>query len=131
MTTESSNDGLDELMRLSKQFKKQEHQVAGREKLIASQREKSQDVLNELRAFTISTALGQLRLVATSEIIEQVTALKSKQGTTELNRLIDKFAYDLEKHISIAAAANPDLRPIEQSVKTLTILLGLLFSLSN
>ncbi|MFC1928711.1 hypothetical protein ACFLWC_05740 [Chloroflexota bacterium] len=131
MTTESSDSGLDELMRLSQQFKKQEHEAAQREKQSARQRRISQDVLSELRAFSISTAVGQLQLVATPEIIEQVNALRNKQGNTELRKLIKNLVYDLEKNITIVAVANPDLKPIEQSVKTLTILLGLLFSLSN
>ena len=131
MTTESSDNGLDELMRLSQQFEKQEHEATQREKLSARQRKKSQGVLSELRAFSISTAIGQLQLVATPEIIEQVNALRSKQGTTELRKLIDNLVYDLGKRISIVAVANPDLKPIEQSVETLTILIGLLFSLSN
>ena len=130
MTTESSS-GMDELMRLSQQFKKQEHDITQREKQIARQREKSQDVFSELRALSISTAIRQLQPVATPEIIKQVNSLKSKQDSTELLKLIDNLVYDLEKRISVIAIANPDLKPIEQSVKTLTILLGLLSSLSN
>ncbi len=131
MTTDSSDNGLDELIRLSQQFEKQAHEATQREKQSARQRKKSQDVLSELRAFSISMAVGQLQLVATPEVIEQVNALKNKQGTTELRKLIDNLVYDLEKRISIVAIANPDIKPIEQSIRTLTILLGLLFSLSN
>jgi len=131
MATESSGNGLDELMRISQQFEKQEHEATQREKQSARQRKKSQGVLSELRAFSISVAVGQLQLVATPEIIEQVNSLRSKQGTTELRKLIDNLIYDLEKRISIVAVTNPDLKPIEQSIKILAILLGLLFSLSN
>ena len=89
MTAESSNSGLDELMRLSQQFKKQTHEVA--------QREKSHDVLSELRALSISTAIRQLQPVATPEIIKQVNALKNKQDSSELLKLIDNLVDDLEK----------------------------------
>ncbi len=70
MTTESSNSGLDELTRLSQQFKKEEHEATQREKQSARQRKKTQDVLGELRAFSISMAVGQLQLVATPEMIK-------------------------------------------------------------
>jgi len=131
MTTESSGNGLDELMRISQQFKNQEHEATQREKQSARQRKKSQGVLSELREFSISFAVGQLQQIATPEVIEQVNALRSKQDTTELRKLIGNLMYDLEKQISIIAKSNPDIKPIEQPIKTLAILLGLLFSLSN
>ena len=131
MTNESSNSGLDELMRLSQQFKKEEHEATQREKQSASQRKKAQSVLGELRAFSISTAVGQLQLVATPEMIEQVSALKNEPGTGTLRKLIDNLVDDLEKRISILATANPDIEPIERSIKTLAILVGLRFSLSD
>ena len=129
MTAESSDSGLDELMRLSQQLNKQQHEAMEREKLSARQKEKSQGALSELRAFSISMAVGQLKLVASPEIIEQVNALQSKQGTAELRKLITNLIYDLEKQISMIADANPDAKPIEQLIKTLAILMGLLFSL--
>ena len=131
MATESSDSGLNELMRLSQQFKKEEHEATEREKQSARQRKKASGVLSELRVFSISRTVGQLQLVATPEIIEQVNALKSKQGTAELRKLIDNLVYDLEKRISIIAATNPDIKPIERSIITLAILVGLLFSLSD
>ncbi len=131
MTTESSNSGLDELTRLSQQFEKDEHEATRREEQRTRQRKKTQGVIGELRAFSISTAVGQLQLVATPEMIEQISALKNEQGTAKLRKLIDNLIYDLEKRISIIAAANPDIEPIERSMKTLAILVGLLFSLSD
>ena len=131
MTTESSNSGFDELTRLSQQFKKEEHEATQREKQSARHRKKVQGVLGELRAFSISMAVGQLQLVATPEMIEQVSALKNEQGTAKLRKLVDNLIYDLEKRISIIAVANPDIEPIERSMKTLAILVGLLFSLSD
>ena len=131
MTTESSNSGFDELTRLSQQFKKEEHEATQREKQSARHRKKIQGVLGELRAFSISTAVGQLQLVATPEVIKQVSALQNEQGTAKLRKLVDNLIYDLEKRISIIAVANPDIEPIERSMKTLAILVGLLFSLSD
>ena len=129
MTAESSDSGLDELMRLSRQVNKQAREATQKEKQSARQKQKSQGVLSELREFSISMAIGQLKLVASPEIIEPVNALQGKQGTTELRKLIDNLLYDLEKQISIIANANPDIKPIEQLIKTLTILMGLLHSL--
>ena len=131
MASGHSDNGLDELMRLSQQFKKQEHEATQREKQSTRQEKKVQDILGELRDFSISTAVRQLQLVANPQTIKQVNALKSKQGTTELRKLIGNLAYDLEKRIGIITVANPDIKPIQQSIKTLTILLGLLFSLDS
>jgi predicted nucleic acid-binding protein len=131
MTTESSDSGLDELMRLSQQFNNEQREATEREKQNARQKQNSQDVLSELRAFSISMAVGQLKLVATPEMVERVNALQSKQGTDELRKLIHNLIYELEKQISIIVAANPDIKPVEQLSKTLAILVGLLFSLTN
>ena len=131
MTAESSDSGLDELMRLSQQLNKQEHEATQREKQNARQRQKTQGVLSELRVFSISMAIGQLKLIANPEMIAQVNALQSKPGTTELRKLIQNLIYELEKQTSTMANTNPDIKPLEQLSKTLTILIGLLFSLSN
>ena len=131
MTAESLNSGLDELTRLSRQFKNDEHEATQREKQRTRQRNKTQGALGELRALSISTSVDQLQLVATPEMIEQVSALKNEQGTVELRKIIDNLMYDLEKRIGIIAVTNPDIEPIERSIKTLAILLGLLLSLSD
>ncbi len=131
MTAESSDSGLDELMRLSQQFNKEQHEATEREKQNARQKQKTQGVLSELRVFSISMAVGQLKLIASPEMIAQVNALQSKPGTTELRKLIQNLIHELEKQTSIMANANPDIKPIEQLAQTLTILVGLLFSLSN
>ena len=129
MATESSNSGFDELMRLSQQLKQDAHEITQREEQNAKQREKAQDVLDELRTFSISMAVRQLQPIATPQVFEQVKALKSEQGTAELRKSIHELVYDLEKRISIIAVANSDIKPIECSIKTLSILLELLFSL--
>ena len=131
MTTESSNSGFDELLRLSQQLKNEEREATQREEQRASQRKQAQGILDELRAFSISTAVGQLQLVTTPEMIEQVSSLKNEQGTAKLRKLIDNLIYDLEKRISILAVANPDIESIERSMKTLAILVGISFSLSK
>ena len=129
MKSETPENGLDELTRLSQQFKRQEHESTQRERQRAEQRKKVQGVLGGLRELTVSTVVEQLKSVATPEIIEQVNSFKNKPGTTELRELISDLAYDLEKRIGIIATANQDVQPIERSLKTLTILIELFFSL--
>ncbi len=129
MATESSDSGLDELMRLSQQLKKDEHETTQMERQSTRHIKKVQSVLGELRAFSISVAIGQLQTVATPEMIEKVNALKGQKGTAELRKLIGNLVYDLEKRIDSMAVANPDIKPIQRSIKTLAILVGLLSSL--
>ncbi|MFC1958183.1 hypothetical protein ACFLVQ_01270 [Chloroflexota bacterium] len=129
MAAKSSESGFDELMRLSQQFKRQEREATHREQQSARQRKKTQDVLSELRGFSISVAIGQLEMIADPGMVEKVDALRSKRGTAELRGLIRNLAYDLEKRIRTVAAADPDIKPIESSIKTLAILMELLFSL--
>ena len=129
MKSEPKDNGLDELKRLSLQFKKHEHENAQREKQRAEQRKKVQGVLGGLRELTVSLAVEQLKPLAEPEIIEQVSSLKSKQGTAELRRLISARVNDLENHIDTIATRNPDMKSTERSIKTLTILIELLFSL--
>ena len=128
METESPENGFEELMRLSRQFTKQEQEHTQREQQRKEQEKKVQGVLGELRELNITMALEQLKLVATPEIIEQVNSLKSKPGTEELRKLISDLAYDLEKRIGVISASNPDIKPLERLIKTLTILMELFFS---
>ena len=129
MESKSPENGFDELMRLSQQFKKQEQVDTKREQQRAEHRKKVQDVLGGLRELKVSMAIEQLKLLSVPEIIEQLESLKSKSGTKELTNLISNLADDLEKSISVISAANPDMKPVEHSVKTLIILMELLFSL--
>ena len=129
MESKSPENGFDELARLSQQFKKHEHESVQREKQRAEQRKKVQSVLGGLRELTVSMAVEQLKSVATPQIIEQANSLKSKPGTAALRKLISNLTNDLEKSIGIITNANPSVQSIERSIKTLTILIELLFSL--
>ena len=129
MESESPESGFEELMRLSQQFTKQEQEHKVREQRRDEQRKKVQDVLGGLKELKLSVATEQLRLVATPEIIERVNSLKDKLGTEELRNLISELADDLENRISTIAASNPDIKPIENSTKTLAILMELFFSM--
>jgi hypothetical protein len=99
------------------------------EKQRAEQRKKVQSALGGLRELTVSLAVEELKPVATPEIIEQVNSIKGKQGTVELRKLISVLINNLESDIDIITATNPDIKPTERSIKTLNILIELLFSL--
>ena len=129
MESEPPESGFDELMCLSKQFKNQERESTQREKQRAEQRKKVQDVIGGLKELKVSMAIEQLKLVTTPEIIEEVDSLRHKQGTEELRKLISNLATNLEKSVGSASSSKADTVSIESSVKTLAILIELLFSL--
>ncbi|MFC2067229.1 hypothetical protein ACFLUO_09345 [Chloroflexota bacterium] len=129
MESESPESGMEELMRLSQQFTRQEQEHTQREQQKAAQREKTQGVLEGLIKLKVSTAVEQLKLVATPEIIEEINSLKGKSATEDLRKLISSLADDLENHISVISISNPDMAPLEHSMKRLSILMDLFFSL--
>jgi hypothetical protein len=123
-------DGLEELMRLSQRFKKQEQDNTQRERQRQQKQKEVQSVLGGLRGLNISMALEQLKPVASPEIIRQVSTLKSAPGTAGLRKLITNLAYDLESRLGKVSSADPNVKQLERSMKTLTILMELFFSLS-
>ena len=129
MESKSPESGFDELMRLQQQTTKMGQDITDREQQNAEQRQKVQGALQGLKEISISVALEQLKPVATPEIIEEVQSLTQKQGTGDLRKLITDLVDDLERCVSRISASNPDIAPIERSVKTLAILIGLFFSL--
>ncbi len=129
MESEPPESGFEELMRLSQQFTRQGQERTAREKQRAEQGKKVQGVLQGLKELNVSMAIEQLKLVATPDIIEEVNSLKRKQGTGDLRKLISNLTDDLENRIGIVSASNPDMTPLERSMKTLNILLALFFPL--
>ena len=129
MESESSESGFDELMRLSQQFRKQEQERTEKERQREERGKKAQDVIQGLKELKVSMAIEQLKTIATPELIEEVNALRSKQGTEDLRKTISDLADDLENHISTITTSSPDIAPLAGSIKTLNILLDLYFSL--
>jgi ribosomal protein L22 len=129
MENESSESGFDELMRLSQQFTRQQQEHEEKERRHEEQARKTRDVLQGLREIKVSMALEQLRTVATSEIIKEVNALKGKKGTEDLRKAISSLADDLENSIATITTSSPEMVPLENSMKTLNILMDLYFSL--
>ena len=127
MTDEES--GMDELMRLSQQFKRQEQEHQDRERQRQEQGKKVRGVLQGLRELNVSMAIEQLKPVATPEIIEEVNALKGKAGAEDLRKVISNLADDLENRLGAISASNPDAETLVNSMRTLNILMDLYFSL--
>ncbi|HUT67851.1 MAG TPA: hypothetical protein VMW86_04800 [Dehalococcoidales bacterium] len=121
--------GFDELMRLSQQFTRQQEESKEKERKRQEQGKKVQGVLQGLKELNVSMAIGQLKTVATPEIIKQVNALKSNVGTDELRKMISALADDLEKNLGAVSSSKPDIAPLVNSVRTLNILMDLYFSL--
>ena len=129
MKSPHSESGLDELMRLSRQTANEAKEMAQKEQQRTAKRQVVQGVLKGLREINVSVAVGQLKSIATPEIIKAVSSLAQKQGTDDLSKLISGLASDLEKRIGKVSASNPELLSLERSIKTLVILIELFFSI--
>ena len=131
MESDSTESGIEELLRLSKQTSKMGQALARKEqeriKRDQELAEKKQ-VVHGLKEIKVSVALEQLELVATPEIIEAVSLLKHQQGSGDLRKQILDLVTELEKGVDGIANSNPDMVSIERSAKTLAILIELLFS---
>jgi hypothetical protein len=121
----SEESGLDELMRLSRQFTRQKAENEAKERQREEQGKKVQGVLQGLQDLNINMAVQQLKTVAPPEIIKQVNALRTKGGTEDLRKMISTLADDLEKKLG----DKKDTAPLVNAMRTLNILLDLYFSL--
>jgi hypothetical protein len=122
--------GIDELMRLSRQFTKQQEDHARQERQRAEQGKKVKGVLQGLQALNLSMALDQLKGVARPEIIRQVAAMKGGQGTESLRKIITNLVDDLEKQLNRASGSKAEIAQLVSAARTLSILLDLYFSLN-
>jgi hypothetical protein len=122
------DSGLDELLALSRKFTKQKADSEKQEKQRAEQGKKVRGVLQGLQELNLSMALTQLKTVASPELIQRVTLLRTKPGTEDLRKLITKLVDDTEKQVN---NLNPktDITQLANSLRTISILLDLYFSL--
>jgi hypothetical protein len=123
--------GIDELMRLSRKFSKQQEDHEKQERQRQEQGKKVRGVLQGLQELNLSMAISQLKTVAKPEIINQVTALRSKAGTEDLRKLITKIVDELDKQLGASSLTKSEIASANNSVKTLSILLDLYFSFSG
>ena len=129
MEANPPESGFDELMRLSRETARKGEELTKREQQRAQQRQKVQGVMQGLREIKFSVAVEQLRLVAVPEITEGIISLSHEHDTQGLRKLVSEMTDELEKQVDSFSAADPDIAPIERSVKTLVILIDLFFSL--
>ncbi|MFH1647958.1 MAG: hypothetical protein ABID71_09840 [Chloroflexota bacterium] len=120
--------GLDELMRLSRQFTRQQEEHDNKERQRQEQGKKVRGVLQGLKDLNFSMAVQQLRTVAAPQIVKEVEALREKGGTDDLRKLISGLAEDLEKRLG-KVASKADAAPLVNAMRTLNILMDLYFSL--
>jgi hypothetical protein len=121
--------GIDELMRLSRQFTRQQEEHEAREKQREAQGKKVKGVLQGLKELNFSMAVTQLKTVARPEIVKQVNALKSQESTDTLRKMISSIADDLENRLRTLQAPKTDTTYLLSSMRTLNILMDLYFSL--
>ena len=129
MGPESSESGIDELMRLSRQLTRQQQEHTDRERQREEQGKKVRGVLQGLKELNVSMAIQQLEPIATPAIIKGVNALKSKPGTEDLRKAISDLADDLENRLGAISASKSETAPLVNSMRTLNILIDLYFSL--
>lgn len=129
MKSESNENGLEELLRLSKEITKVEQERTKAEHERAEQRQKVSELQQSLIELKASVALEQLRPIATPEIIQEVSSLKHRPKTDELRKLILSLSAELESWVDNMSSSKLDMASIKRSVKTLAILIELLFSI--
>ncbi len=121
--------GLDELLALSRKFNKQKEDNEKQERQRIEQGKKVKGVLQGLQDLNLSMALTQLKPIAKPDVIQRVTALRTKPNTDDLRKLITNLVDDIEKQISTLNAKS-DTAPLVDATRTLSILLDLYFSLN-
>lgn len=129
MESKSTESGLEELRRLSKEITKVDRERTKTEQDRAEQRQKVRELQQGLIELKASVALEQLKPIATPEIIEEISSLKHKQTTGDLRKVILDLSAKLEKWVDNTSDSKQDMDSIKRSVKTLAILIELLFSI--
>ncbi len=121
--------GIDELMRLSRQFTRQQEEHDQRERQRQAQGKKVKGVLQGLKELNLTMAITQLKTVARPEIVKQVSALKTQESTDALRKLISNIADDLENRLRTLNASKTETASLCNAMRTLNILMDLYFSL--
>src|SRR4030066_754872 len=121
--------GIDELMRLSRQFTRQQEEHEKQERQRQEQGKKVRGVVQGRQKLNLSMALSQLKGVARPEVIQQVTALKSGGGKEELRKIVTNLVDEMEKQLNQESLLKKEITQLADSVRTLSILLNLYFSL--
>ncbi len=126
--TADEESGIDELMRLSRQFTRQQEEHEAKEKQRAVQGKKVRGVLQGLKELNLSMAIDQLKAISKPEIVKQVSALRSQENTDNLRKMITSIADDLENRLHAIPASKTETASLCNSMRTLSILMDLYFS---
>ena len=126
---EEEESGIDELMRLSQQFTRQQEEHEEQERQREEQGKKVQGVLHGLQDLNISMTVEQLQSIAPPEIIKEVESIKTTGATEDLRKVISGLADDLEIRIGTLSTTDTEKTPLLNSMRTLNILMDLYFSL--
>ena len=129
MASKSTKSGMDELMRLSRQTANIGQKMREEQQQKDEHEKNMQGIVQGLRGISFSVALNQLKTTATQEVYEKVEAIQDQPDVKELRRMISDITRKLERETSKAARNNPEIESLDNSVKTLAILISLLFSL--
>jgi len=121
--------GLDELLRLSRQFTRQQEEHDAREKQRQAQGKKVKGVLQGLRELNVDMAVTQLKTVARPDIVKQVSTLKIQESTDALRKMISALADELENRLRALPASKTETTFLCNTMRTLTMLMDLYFSL--
>ena len=129
MESKSTDSGLEELLRISKEISRVDQERTKADRKRAEHRQKVNELQQGLIELKASVALQQLKSIATPEIIKEVSLLKHNQKTDELRKLILNLSAELESWVDNMSSSKLDMGSINRSVKTLAILIELLFSI--
>ncbi len=129
MESKSKDSGLEELLRLSKEISKVDEERTKADRERAERRQKVNELQQSLIDLKASVALQQLKPIAIPEIINEVSSLKHKQKTDGLRKLILNLSAELESWVDNMPGSKLDMVSVKRSVKTLAILIELLFSI--
>lgn len=129
MESKSNDSGLEELLRLSKEITKVDQARTKAERERTEQRQKVNALQQGLIELKASVALEQLKSIAAPEVIKEVSSLKHKQKTDGLRKLILNLSAELEGWVDNISGSKLDKVSIRRSVKTLAVLIELLFSI--
>lgn len=129
MATGSNESGMDALRRLSRQTANLGQRIKEEEQQKAEHEKNMQGVMAGLRGISFSVALNQLKTIADPEIYDRVLAMQAQPDSKNLRKLITEITRSLERSTAKASRDNPELETMANSIRTLAILISLLFSL--
>ncbi|MCX7911784.1 MAG: hypothetical protein N2506_02305, partial [Dehalococcoidales bacterium] len=100
--------GLEELMRLSRQFARKQQEQELMEKQRQAQGQKVKGVLQGLKELNLSLAIDQLKNTARPEIIQRVSALRHQENADDLRKLISSLAEEMEGKLRNLSATHKE-----------------------